>query len=35
MGQSIVLSEIKTEAPLENEDPAYQKLLLWRYQERN
>ena len=26
MGQSIVLSEIKTEAPLENDDPAYRKL---------
>ena len=25
MGQSIVLSEIKTEVPLENDDPAYQK----------
>ena len=25
MGQSIVLSEIKTEVPLENNDPAYQK----------
>ena len=24
MGQSIVLSEIKTEVPLENDDPAYQ-----------
>ena len=23
MGQSIVLSEIKTEVPLENDDPAY------------
>ena len=26
MGQSIVLSEIKTEVPLENDDPAYQKI---------
>ena len=34
MGQSIVLSEIKTEVPLENDDPAYQKLLLQRYEER-
>ena len=24
MGQSLVLSEIKTEVPLENDDPAYQ-----------
>ena len=24
MGQSIVLSEIKAEVPLENDDPAYQ-----------
>ena len=28
MGQSIVLSEIKTEAPLENDDPAYRNFLL-------
>ena len=28
MGQSIVLSEIKTEVPLENDDPAYQNFLL-------
>ena len=28
MGQSIVLSEIKTEVPLENDDPAYQDFLL-------
>ena len=34
MGQSIVLSEIKTEAPLENDDPAYQKSLLERYEDR-
>ena len=34
MGQSIVLSEIKTEVPLENDDPAYQDLLLQRYEER-
>ena len=34
MGQSIVLSEIKTEVPLENDDPAYQKFLLQRYEER-
>ena len=33
MGQSIVLSEIKAEGPLENDDPAYQNgqclVLLW------
>ena len=34
MGQSIVLSEIKTEVPLENEDPAYQNFLLQQYEER-
>ena len=34
MGQSIVLSEIKTEVPLENDDPAHQNLLLQRYEER-
>ena len=34
MGQSIVLSEIKTEVPLENPDPAYQNFLLQRYEER-
>ena len=34
MGQSIVLSEIKTEVPLENVDPAYQNILLQRYEER-
>ena len=28
IGQSIVLSEIKAEVPLENDDPAYQNLLL-------
>ena len=28
MGQSIVLSAIKTEVPLENDDPAYQKFVL-------
>ena len=33
MGQSIV-SEIKTEVPLENDDPAYQNFLLQRYEER-
>ena len=34
MGQSIVLSEIKAEVPLENYDPAYQNFLLQRYEER-
>ena len=34
MGQPIVLSEIKTEGPLENDDPAYQNFLLQQYEER-
>ena len=34
MGQSIVLSEIKAEVPLENNLPSHQNLLLQRYQER-
>ena len=34
MGQSIVLSEIKTDVPLENDDPAYQNFLLQQYEER-
>ena len=34
MGQSIVLSEIKAEVLLENDDPAYQNFLLQRYEER-
>ena len=34
MGQSIVLSEIKTEVLLENDDPAYQKSLLERNEDR-
>ena len=34
MGQSIVLSEIKTEASLENDDPAYQNFLLQGYEQR-
>ena len=34
MGQSIVLSEIKAEVPLENDNSAYQNLLLQRYEER-
>ena len=28
MGQSFVFSDIKTEVPLENDDPAYQNFLL-------
>ena len=34
MGQSIVLSEIKTEVLLENDDSAYQNFLLQRYEGR-
>ena len=34
MGQSIVLSEIKAEVPLENDDPAHHNFLLQRYEER-
>ena len=34
MGQSIVLSGIKTEVPVENDDPAYQNFLLQQYEER-
>ena len=34
MGQSIVLSEIKAEIHLENENPSHQNLLLQRYEER-
>ena len=34
MGQSVVLSEIKTEVPLENDDPAYQSFLLQQHEER-
>ena len=34
MGQSIVLSEIKAEVPLENDIPSRQNLLLQRYEER-
>ena len=34
MGQSIVLSEIKTEVSLDNDAPAYQNLLLQQYEER-
>ena len=34
MGQSIVLSDIKTEVPLENDIPSHQNLLLQRYEER-
>ena len=34
MGQTIVVSETKTEVPLDNDDPAYQNFLLQRYEER-
>ena len=34
MGQSVVLSAIKTEVLLENDDPAYQNFLLQQYEER-
>ena len=34
MGQSLVLSEIKTEVLSENDDPEYQHFLLQRYEER-
>ena len=34
MGQSIVLSEIKAEVPLENDIPSHQNLLLQRYEVR-
>ena len=34
MGQSIVLSEIKTEVSLESDDPAYQNFLFEIYEER-
>ena len=34
MGQSIVLSEIKAEVPLENDIPSHQNLLLQRFEER-
>ena len=35
MGQSIVLSAIKTEVSLESDDPAYQNFLFQQYEERN
>ena len=34
MGQSIVLSAIKTEVSLESDDPAYQNFLIQQYEER-
>ena len=34
MGRSIVLSEIKTEVPLENDIPSHQNFVLQRYEER-
>ena len=34
MGQSIVLSKIKTEVPLDNDDPSHHNVLLQQYEER-
>ena len=34
IGQSIVLSAIKTEVPLESDDPAYKHFLLHQFEER-
>ena len=34
MGQSIVLSDIKAEVPLDNDIPSHQNLLLQQYEER-
>ena len=34
MGQSIILSEIKAEVPLQNESPSHQNVLLQQYEER-
>ena len=34
MGQSIVLSEIRAEVPLQNEIPSHQNVLLQQYEER-
>ena len=34
MGESIVLSAIKTEVPLDSDDPAYQNIVLQQYEER-
>ena len=34
MGQSIILSEIKTDVPLDNDIPSHQNLLLQRHEER-
>ena len=34
MGQSVVLSEIKTEVPLQNDDPSHHKILWQHYEER-
>ena len=34
MGQSIVLSDVKAEVPLDNDIPAHQNLILQRYEER-
>ena len=35
MGQSIVLSEIKAEVPLQNDDPSHHQILWHQYEERN
>ena len=35
MGQSIVLSEIKAQVPLENDIPSHQKLLLKQYEDES
>ena len=34
MGQSIVLSEIKTEVPLQNDDPSHHKILWQQHEDR-
>ena len=34
MGQSIVLSEKKTEVPLQNEDPSHHQILWQQFEER-
>ena len=34
LGQSLVLSAIKTEVPLDSDDPAYQNFLLQQYEDR-
>ena len=34
MGQSVVLSEIEAEVPLQNENPSHHQILLQQYEER-